>query len=193
MYHANLLRMFNILYALLFGNEVFVLWKWLGAGVNGSIVIVFVFYMMCSIFCEQSCSMELCVCVRVCVCVCGSQLVKIFPAFYGTRRFITTFTSARQLCLSWASSIQSVFPQPNSWRPILILSTHLHLGLPSGFGNISGTNFSCRKIHHVGVCAAGNRWSPLYGVSHYTIAVIATSVSLLLATMQWRWFISADS
>ena len=25
----------------------------------------------------------------------GSQLVKKFPAFYGTRRFITAFTSAR--------------------------------------------------------------------------------------------------
>jgi hypothetical protein len=30
----------------------------------------------------------------------GSQPVKKFPAFYGTRRFITAFTSARQLSLS---------------------------------------------------------------------------------------------
>jgi len=44
-------------------------------------------------------------------------------------------------------------PQPNSWRYILILSIHLHLGLPSGFGNISGTNFSSIKVHQVGVCA----------------------------------------
>ena len=29
----------------------------------------------------------------------GTQLVKKFPAFYGTRRFITTFTSAHQLSL----------------------------------------------------------------------------------------------
>jgi len=29
----------------------------------------------------------------------GSQLVKKFPAFYGTRRFITTFTSAHHLSL----------------------------------------------------------------------------------------------
>jgi len=29
-----------------------------------------------------------------------SQLVKKFPAFYGTRRFITAFTSARHLSLS---------------------------------------------------------------------------------------------
>jgi hypothetical protein len=30
----------------------------------------------------------------------GFQLVMEFPAFYGTRRFITAFTSARQLPLS---------------------------------------------------------------------------------------------
>jgi hypothetical protein len=33
------------------------------------------------------------------------ELVKKFPAFYGTRRFITAFTSARHLSLSWAQSI----------------------------------------------------------------------------------------
>jgi hypothetical protein len=30
----------------------------------------------------------------------GSQLVKKFPPFYGTRRLITTFTSAHHLSLS---------------------------------------------------------------------------------------------
>ena len=34
--------------------------------------------------------------------------------------------------LSWASPTQSTCPQPTSWRSILILSTHLRLGLPSG-------------------------------------------------------------
>ena len=62
----------------------------------------------------------------------GLQLVKKFPAFYGTRRFITTFTSDRHLSLSWASLIQSMPPHPTSWRSILILSSHLSLGLPSG-------------------------------------------------------------
>ena len=37
----------------------------------------------------------------------GLQLVKKFPAFYGTRRFITALTSDRQLSLSWANPIQS--------------------------------------------------------------------------------------
>ena len=60
----------------------------------------------------------------------GLQLVKKFPAFHGIRRFITALTSVRQLSLSWASPIQSIYPHPTSWRSILILSTHLRLGLP---------------------------------------------------------------
>ena len=62
----------------------------------------------------------------------GLQLVKKFPAFYGTRRFITALTSVRHLSLSWASPIQSKYTHPTSWRSILLLSTHLRLGLPSG-------------------------------------------------------------
>ena len=62
----------------------------------------------------------------------GLQLVKKFPAFHGTRRFITALTSVRQLSLSWAIPNQSIYPHPTSWRSILILSTHLRLGLPSG-------------------------------------------------------------
>jgi len=62
----------------------------------------------------------------------GLQLIKKFPAFHGTRTFITALTSFRHLSLSWASPIQSVYPHPTSWRSILILSTHLRLGLHSG-------------------------------------------------------------
>ena len=62
----------------------------------------------------------------------GLQLIKNFPSFYGTRRFITALTSVRHLSLSWASPIQSTYPHPTSWRSILISSTHLRLGLPSG-------------------------------------------------------------
>ena len=42
----------------------------------------------------------------------GSQLVKKFPALYGTQRFITAFTSACHLSLSWDRSIQSMPPPP---------------------------------------------------------------------------------
>jgi len=41
-----------------------------------------------------------------------SQLVK-FPAIYETGKFITAFTSARQLSLSWSRLIQSM--PPHSW------------------------------------------------------------------------------
>ena len=61
----------------------------------------------------------------------GLELVKKFPAFHGTRKFITALTSVRHLSLSWASPIQSIYPHPTSWRSTLILSTHLRLGLPS--------------------------------------------------------------
>jgi len=45
------------------------------------------------------------------------QLVKKFPAFHGTRRFITALTSVRHLSLSWASPVQS--------NPIHIPTPHL--------------------------------------------------------------------
>jgi len=61
----------------------------------------------------------------------GLQLVKKFPAFHGTRRFNTALTSFRQLSLSWASPIQFIYPHPTSWRSVLMLSTHVRLGLPS--------------------------------------------------------------
>jgi hypothetical protein len=55
----------------------------------------------------------------------GLQLVKKFPTLYGIWRLITAFTSARQMCLSWASSIESIPPHPTYWRFVLILSSHL--------------------------------------------------------------------
>ena len=48
------------------------------------------------------------------------KLVKKFPAFYGTRRFITTFRIAHHLSLSRATSIQSIPPHPTSWRSIMM-------------------------------------------------------------------------
>jgi hypothetical protein len=60
------------------------------------------------------------------------QLVKKFNAFSRTRRFITAFTSAHQLSLSWVVSIQSLHPHTTSWRSVLILFSHLLLGLLSG-------------------------------------------------------------
>jgi hypothetical protein len=55
-----------------------------------------------------------------------------FPAFYGTCRFNAELTRALHLSLSWARPIQSTSPHPTSTRSILILYTHIRLGLSSG-------------------------------------------------------------
>jgi hypothetical protein len=55
----------------------------------------------------------------------GSQLVKTFSAFYGTRRFITAFTTASHLSLCSARSIQSMLSPSHS------LNIHLNIILPS--------------------------------------------------------------
>jgi hypothetical protein len=60
------------------------------------------------------------------------QPLKNLPAFYGTRSFNSVFTRALHWSLSLAISIQSTPSHHISLRFILMLSTHLHLGLPSG-------------------------------------------------------------
>ena len=65
----------------------------------------------------------------------GLQLVKKFPAFHRTRRFITTLTSIHYLSLSWASPIQSTYPShlleihPNIIHPSTPRSPQLSLSL----------------------------------------------------------------
>ena len=75
----------------------------------------------------------------------GLQPVKKFPAVHGSRRFITTLTSARHLSLSWSSPVQSIYPHLTSCRSILILSTHLRLGLPSG---LLPSGFPTKTVGH---------------------------------------------
>jgi hypothetical protein len=60
------------------------------------------------------------------------------PHLYGSRRFITMFTTARHWSLSSARCIQSTPSHPNSLTSILMLSSHLRPGIttglfPSGF------------------------------------------------------------
>ena len=62
----------------------------------------------------------------------GSQLVKKFSIFYGTRSFITAFTSALHLSPFWASSIQYTTPKLHFLKTHFNIILHLRQGLPSG-------------------------------------------------------------
>jgi hypothetical protein len=63
--------------------------------------------------------------VRRCIATQG-----IPPVFYGTRRFRTVFTNAHHWPLSRSRWVQCTPSQPISLRSILLLSSHLRLGLP---------------------------------------------------------------
>jgi hypothetical protein len=63
------------------------------------------------------------------------------PRILWTRKFITAFTSASHLSLSWTRAIQSMPPHLTFWKYILILLSHLRLRLPSGsFPQVSSSN-----------------------------------------------------
>jgi len=125
----------------------------------------------------------------------GLQLVKKFPAFHGTRKFITALTSVSQLSLSWASPIQST-----SWRSILILSTHLRLGLPSGLlpsGFLTKTRYTpisvLRTIRNIsGKSCRENQNTPLLLKNiacwiHKVTNTHSESVTLIAFPLQY-WF-----
>jgi hypothetical protein len=107
----------------------------------------------------------------------SSQLVKKFPTFYGTRRFITAFTSDRHLSLSWASSIQSIPPHPTSWRSILILSYHLRLGLPSGLFPSGLTT----KTQHTALL------SPICATCPAHLVLLDFKTQIVVVNVQDRW------
>ena len=63
----------------------------------------------------------------------GARLVKKFPAFYETRRFITAFTSASQLFLSWARSFQS--PSSSYFlKNYFVIGPGSSVGIVTGYG-----------------------------------------------------------
>ena len=117
------------------------------------------------------------------------QLVKKLPTFHGTRRFITALTSVRHLSLSCASPIQSIYPHPTSWKSILILSTHLRLGLPSGllpsgfptktlYTSLSSPTRATWPISHNGgrkslVISGWTEYHQILNVAVSTVAVIS--------------------
>ena len=77
---------------------------------------------------------------NVAQCACGTvllqtptvpPLVEKYPEFYRKRRFTTVFTTARQLSLSSARSIQALSPHPISLKGILTLPSYLRPNLRS--------------------------------------------------------------
>ena len=71
------------------------------------------------------------------------QLLKKFPALYGTRMFIIAFTKARHPSLSWVRSSQTA-PASHSFEIHFILSYHLLLGFPNGpFSQVPHQNPVC--------------------------------------------------
>ena len=118
----------------------------------------------------------------------GSQLVKKFPALYGTQRFITAFTSARNLSLSWASSIQSIPPHHTSWKYISILSSHLSLGFPNGLFPLGFPTKPCTHLPfppyvlHAPPTSFFSIWSPeqylMSSTDHQAIQIIKQYRSL---------------
>jgi hypothetical protein len=60
-----------------------------------------------------------------------AQRLKKFPIFYETQRLIAVFTKVRHWSLSLSKKIQSKHSRPNPSTSILILSSYLHLNLPS--------------------------------------------------------------
>jgi hypothetical protein len=76
------------------------------------------------------------------------QLLKNFPIFYGTRRFITVFTRALRWSLSSPRSVQPIPPHPISLRSILTLSriwgcAWLIDGVWSGWSDLLHTYTTC--------------------------------------------------
>jgi hypothetical protein len=88
----------------------------------------------------------------------GLQLVKKFPAFYGTRKFITALTNARHVSLSWASSIQSTHPHPISRRSV-------SRGINSFIRNM--ICFYITLCHCVRICSFSGNFMFQLGCTHF--------------------------
>ena len=71
----------------------------------------------------------------------GLQPVKKFPAFHGTRRFITAFTPVRHPSLSWLRTL----PQDCVYIPYVILTYSIYKqSCGTACSQLSGI-FCCRK------------------------------------------------
>ena len=105
--------------------------------------------------------------------------VKKLPSFCATRKFITAFTTARHLSLSWTKSIQSKPLHLTFSRSNLLFSCHLRLVLPSGLSPLSfHTNTLYAAFPHTCCVSHPSHSSRFYHSSNVCWGV--QSINLLL-------------
>ena len=80
----------------------------------------------------------------------AARVVKNVSAFYGTRKFITLFTTVRHWALISTDIIQSRPSQPICIRPMLVISSHIHLAIPESpfpivYYILRGVSLSCLR------------------------------------------------
>ena len=75
------------------------------------------------------------------------QLVKKFSTFCGSQRLINMFERAHYMFLSCDRSVQSTACRPISTRSVLVLYSHLCLGLANGLGYAPKPCMNLSSIH----------------------------------------------
>jgi hypothetical protein len=112
------------------------------------------------------------------------HLVKKFPAFFGTQKFVIVFTIARHWYLSWDRCIQFTLFHSISLRYILLLSSRLRLGLPRDV--FQRQNFHKSIVQWYINNSQNNRntfpWKQLNWVVRYF--VLRTTGATVV---RWRW------